>query len=223
MIWLSPAYPVGGYSYSHGLEWVVETGKVRRRRDARRVDRGRAGARRRTLRRDLAGRGLACAGCRRHGARSSTRPSWRRRSRPPPSGAWRRWRRAPRSSPPRWRPGRSRSWRALAADGREVAYPVAVGAAAAAHGLPLVETAQAFAQAFAANLVSAGVRLIPLGQSDGLRVLAALEPLIPRMVAARARRRASTTSAARRSPPTSPPCGTRRSIRGCSDREAETP
>ena len=32
MIWLSPAFPVGGFSYSHGLEWVVETGKVQRRR-----------------------------------------------------------------------------------------------------------------------------------------------------------------------------------------------
>ena len=39
-------------------------------------------------------------------------------------------------------------------------------------------------QAFAANLVSAGVRLIPLGQTDGLRVIARLEPLIPRLVAA---------------------------------------
>ena len=73
---------------------------------------------------------------------------------------------------------------ALAADGRQVAYPVAVGASAAAHGLPLAETAQAYAQAYVANLVSAAVRLIPLGQSDGLRVLARLEPLIPRVVAA---------------------------------------
>jgi urease accessory protein len=73
---------------------------------------------------------------------------------------------------------------ALAASGRQVAYPVAVGASAAAHGLPLAETAQAYAQAFAANLVSAAVRLVPLGQSDGLRVLARLEPLIPRVVAA---------------------------------------
>src|SRR5258708_37536788 len=29
MIWLSPAYPVGAYSYSHGLEWIVEAGQVR--------------------------------------------------------------------------------------------------------------------------------------------------------------------------------------------------
>src|SRR5690349_19206595 len=29
MTWLSPAFPVGSYSYSHGLEWVVEAGGVR--------------------------------------------------------------------------------------------------------------------------------------------------------------------------------------------------
>ncbi len=29
MTWLSPAFPVGGFSYSHGLEWVVEAGKVK--------------------------------------------------------------------------------------------------------------------------------------------------------------------------------------------------
>jgi urease accessory protein len=33
-------------------------------------------------------------------------------------------------------------------------------------------------QAFTANLISAAVRLVPLGQSAGLRVLAALEPII---------------------------------------------
>jgi urease accessory protein len=26
--WLSPAFPVGSYSYSHGLEWAVEAGHV---------------------------------------------------------------------------------------------------------------------------------------------------------------------------------------------------
>src|SRR5204863_9100468 len=71
---------------------------------------------------------------------------------------------------------------ALAANGRQIAYPVAVGASAAAHALPLTETAQAYAQAFAANVGAAAVRLIPLGQSDGLRAQAHLEPLIPRVV-----------------------------------------
>jgi urease accessory protein len=47
----------------------------------------------------------------------------------------------------------------------------------------LKPTAHAFAQAFAANLVSAGVRLIPLGQTDGLRVLARLEPMLAPLVA----------------------------------------
>ncbi len=31
LAWLSPAYPVGAYSYSHGLEWAVEAGLVRDR------------------------------------------------------------------------------------------------------------------------------------------------------------------------------------------------
>ena len=71
----------------------------------------------------------------------------------------------------------------LADNGRQVAYPVAVGACAAAHALPLLDTAHAYTQASVANLVSAAVRLIPLGQSDGLRALARLEPQVPRVVA----------------------------------------
>ena len=66
----------------------------------------------------------------------------------------------------------------------EIAYPVAVGACTAAHQLPLLASAQAFTQAFAANLVSAGVRLVPLGQTDGLRLQARLEPLIAEVVRA---------------------------------------
>jgi urease accessory protein len=59
-----------------------------------------------------------------------------------------------------------------------VGYPVAVAVAAAGHGVALEPALAAFLQAVAANLVSAGVRLIPLGQTDGQRVLAALEPLV---------------------------------------------
>ena len=59
-----------------------------------------------------------------------------------------------------------------------VAYPVAVAAAASGHGIALEAGLAAFLQAVAANWVSAGVRLIPLGQTDGQRVLAALEPII---------------------------------------------
>jgi urease accessory protein len=59
-----------------------------------------------------------------------------------------------------------------------VAYPVAVGVACAIAGIDEASARLAYLQAFAANLVSAGTRLIPLGQSDGLRVLAGLEQTV---------------------------------------------
>ena len=52
------------------------------------------------------------------------------------------------------------------------------GAAAVAHGVPLRAATLAFLHAFAANLISAGIRLIPLGQTDGQRITAALAPAI---------------------------------------------
>ena len=65
-----------------------------------------------------------------------------------------------------------------------VAYPVAVGALAGHHGIDADATTAAYLQAFAANLISAAVRLVPLGQSTGLRALAALEPVILQVAAA---------------------------------------
>ncbi len=56
-------------------------------------------------------------------------------------------------------------------------YPVAVGEAAAALQLPLPDTIQLFLHSFAANIASAGVRLIPVGQTEGQRILARLAPL----------------------------------------------
>jgi urease accessory protein len=46
--------------------------------------------------------------------------------------------------------------------------------AAAGHRLPLESCLEAFVLSFVANLVSAAVRLGPIGQSDGQRVLAKL-------------------------------------------------
>ncbi len=57
-------------------------------------------------------------------------------------------------------------------------HAVAVGAAAAFHGLPLRASCLAWLTAFAANIVSAGVRLVPLGQTDGQIATAALLPAI---------------------------------------------
>ena len=57
-------------------------------------------------------------------------------------------------------------------------YPVAVGQAAAHQELPLASTAEVYVHAMMANLVSAAVRLVPLGQTEGQAVLAALAPKI---------------------------------------------
>jgi len=67
----------------------------------------------------------------------------------------------------------------------EVALPVAVAAAGAAHRVPLPALLTAFLNAFAANLVSAAVRLVPLGQTDGQRLTRDLAP-VAAMVAERA-------------------------------------
>jgi urease accessory protein len=64
-----------------------------------------------------------------------------------------------------------------------------VAAAAAGHGIAIEPALHGYLHALTANLVSAGVRLIPLGQSDGQRLLAALEPVV-----AQAAARALTTA-----------------------------
>lgn len=65
---------------------------------------------------------------------------------------------------------------ALAAEG--AAYPVAVGAAAASHEIALDAALPAHLNAFVANLVSVGVRLVPIGQTAGLRIVASLHDAI---------------------------------------------
>jgi len=185
MIWLSPAYPVGGFSYSHGLEWTVEAGKVR--------DAATLGDWIEDILTHGAGRSDAIllaatwraitAGDERRLAEAvelaaALAPSAERRLETLAQGAA--FLEATRAV---WPSAALDHLAVVHAQGvPEIAYPVAVGACAAAHGLPLEPTAQAFVQAFAANLVSAGVRLVPLGQTDGLRVLARLEPLIARLI-----------------------------------------
>jgi urease accessory protein len=59
-----------------------------------------------------------------------------------------------------------------------VAYPIAVGTACAGHVIALAPSSHAFVAAVASNWVSAAIRLIPLGHTDGQRVLNALEPAV---------------------------------------------
>ena len=55
---------------------------------------------------------------------------------------------------------------------------VVLGVRAATQRIPAGLALPAFLQSFVANLVNAGVRLLPLGQTDGQRALAALEEAV---------------------------------------------
>ena len=178
MAWLSPAYPVGAFSYSSGIEWAVEAATSRMPKPEALADRDDRRRRRASA--------MRCSSCTRIGrskqttirrcARSPNLPPRSRRRR---SAISKRPRRAAPSSRRRARPGRARRWSGLprAWDG-PVAYPVAVGVASAGHGVAVEPALDAFLHAVTANLISAGVRLVPLGQTDGQRVLAAFEPIV---------------------------------------------
>jgi urease accessory protein len=178
MTWLSPAYPVGAYSYSHGIEWAVEAGDIRDRptlvawiEDVMRFGGGWSDA---VLfaagfRAAAAGDRAALAGIAELAAAYA--PSRERHLETTAQGAA--FIAATRAAWP------AAALEALAAALEPpIAYPVAVAAAAAAHRLALEAALPAYLLAFAANLVSAGLRLIPLGQTDGQRAIAALEPVL---------------------------------------------
>jgi urease accessory protein len=60
-------------------------------------------------------------------------------------------------------------------------YPIAVGAIAAGHAIDLEATLLGYLTATVHGQVSVAVRLVPIGQSDGLAIMAALEPAIASM------------------------------------------
>lgn len=63
-------------------------------------------------------------------------------------------------------------------------YPVVFGAVAGANAISCNDTLVAFLTAYVQAQISVAVRIVPLGQSDGLAVLAALEPLVTDRAAA---------------------------------------
>ncbi|HTV78202.1 MAG TPA: urease accessory protein UreF [Steroidobacteraceae bacterium] len=186
LAWCSPAYPTGAFSYSHGLEWAVERGRVRDHRGLLEfvtavLERGGGwvdavffvqawqaaqqpsvaweGGARAALRNlaELAAAFRATAETalesRQQGAAflEVTLKAW-----PHPRLAQ------------------------FASDlqGRTVSQSLAVAVACAVHGVRLEHALHAFLQSIASNLVSAGARLIPLGQTDAQRVIAWLAPVI---------------------------------------------
>jgi urease accessory protein len=62
--------------------------------------------------------------------------------------------------------------------GERAAYPVAVGAAAAAQGLAVIDAVSAFLHAFVSNQIQCAIRLGILGQNGGVALLTGLEPLL---------------------------------------------
>ena len=178
MTWLSPSFPVGAFSYSSGIEWAVEAGDV--------VD---AASLRHWLASMLADGAGLCDGiflAQTHRAVSSGdhtglaeivelasafATSRERHLETTAQGrAFIEIARAAWNSPP--------FDRLIAACRSTIVYPIAVGLVSAAHEIPLAPTIHAFLHAVTSNWISAGARLIPLGQTDSQRLLAELEPVV---------------------------------------------
>jgi urease accessory protein len=178
LAWNSPAYPTGAFSYSHGLEWAVEEGSVKN--VAHLVDfveavltRGggwvdavlfahtwRAAAVSDEAVDEISELGAAFRGTAETALESLqqgsaflqiTRQAW---PHPAIEGFARRH------------------------AGRGIAHSVVVGLTCSVHGIALQPALSAYLHAVAANLVSAGVRLIPLGQTHGQLAVAHLLPVI---------------------------------------------
>jgi urease accessory protein len=178
MTWLSPAFPVGAFSYSSGIEWAVEAGDI--------TD---AASLRDWLASMLADGPGFCDGvflAQAHRAASTHDDAGLREiaelaSAFVPS----RERQLETSSQGRAFIEIARS--AWNCDGLDdmiahcngaMVYPVAVGIVSSAHKIPLAPTMHAFFHALTSNWISAGARLVPLGQTDSQRVLAWLEPVV---------------------------------------------
>lgn len=178
MSWLSPSYPVGAYTYSHGIEYAVEAGLISTREDicswiAAILDGGSGrsdciflAAAHRAVRqntidelRNIAELGLAFCSTRELELETTQQG--------------RAFIRVTNDVSP------SLALKSLAdAWSGPVIYPVVVAIVAAEKNIPLAETLTAYLHGFISNLVSAAVRIIPLGQTDGQRVIAALAPQV---------------------------------------------
>lgn len=177
MTWLSPAFPVGSFSYSSGIEWAVEAGDI--------IDAT-------TLREWLSAMLVEGAGfcdgvflCHAHrAARTGNRAALQDVVELAAAFALSRERHLETTAQGRAFVEIARAaWNCdaldlLAACDGPVAYPVAVGILTAGHEISLSLSLHAFLHAVISNWISAGVRLIPLGQTDSQRVLAALESVI---------------------------------------------
>ncbi|XDZ66471.1 urease accessory protein UreF [Alphaproteobacteria bacterium LSUCC0684] len=162
--WFSPAFPIGGFSYSHGLERAINQGLVK---DAESLQDWIASiishgtGRNDALFIQAAFKGEDCndlclglaAGRERHQETVEMGRAFTNVV--------------------------NESYGLALPDG--LAYPVAVGVAASKLGLDPGLTIQSYLQAFASNLISVGVRNIPIGQMAGQSCLVRLMPGIHKL------------------------------------------
>jgi urease accessory protein len=178
LIWLSPAFPIGAYAYSHGLEWAVEAGDIvdATSLEGWLIDLLEFGAPRSdAILFAAAFRAAAAADWAElievnALAVALTASAERRLETTAQGAAFVAAARGPWDCEP--------LRRLDSAPDRRIAYPVAVAAAASGRALPLDMSLEAFVLAQAANLVSAALRLGPIGQTDGQKILAELLPRI---------------------------------------------
>ncbi len=158
LTWFSPAFPTGGFAYSSGLEWAVEAGTVHDEASLAAwledsLALGALWSDVMLLRRAYGGEDvaeLALALC--AGAERRLESTAQGEAFCAAAVPWGRIEPCP--------------------------YPVAAGRLGAVCGLRADDVALAFLHAAVANQISAAVRLVPLGQSAGLRVQAALASAI---------------------------------------------
>jgi urease accessory protein len=178
MTWLSPAFPVGAFSYSSGIEWAVEAGDI--------TD---AASLRHWLAAMLAEGSGFCDGvllAQAHRA-ASAHDDVALREIAELAAAFVPSRERQLETTTQGRAFVEIARSAWNCDGLDelvsacagvIVYPVAVGIVSAAHAIPLAPAMHAFLHALVSNWISAGSRLVPLGQTDSQRVLAALEPVV---------------------------------------------
>ncbi|MEM1374439.1 MAG: urease accessory UreF family protein [Pseudomonadota bacterium] len=157
--WLSPAFPLGSFAYSHGLETAISDGKVRDAtslQDWLEIVVARGGGWSDAI--------LLCATLRGEDVRGLARAlagSRERLEETEAQGA-----------------AFASTLRAMGQEARDGPLPVALGEAARALDLAPETVASMYLQSFTSNLVSCAVRFVPLGQSTGQTVLSAMAPLI---------------------------------------------
>ncbi|MBO9452977.1 urease accessory protein UreF [Tropicibacter sp. R16_0] len=162
--WFSPAYPVGAFAYSHGLEWTIDAGDVATAaqtsawiEDMLRHGAGWNDALFLAAAYHVEAEDLAKIDAT---ARAFAASSERLKE--------------TRLQGEAFCDVTAKVW---ATDLAGLTYPVAVGRAARLEGLPLDLTAQFYLMAFASNLAAVAMRLVPLGQTDGQKLIRDLTPL----------------------------------------------